>query len=362
MPGGQARDNGGKVAIGKLRIDDPRVPPAAARRLDRWLCSPLRDERDLVFMRIAVVCAAFVGIGAALIYAAPPAIQIALAPVYWFVLFTRLSDRFAALLHAIAHRPAFQKRAAWIESAIRYGLSPFFGLSPHLYFALHVGMHHFENNGAHDLTSTAPYRRDNVIDFARYALRFVLLGPIELVLYLRANERTKAANLLAMGTVLHLGVLATLLVVAPIPTFIVFGMPALLMPLALIAGNWAQHALVDPDEPTNLYRNSITLLNSRHNRRCYNDGYHLVHHLRPGLHWSEIPDAFESSLERLVDEDPVVLDGVDGYRDVWLDLMLKRYERMAARMIDLGDRERSIEERVELLRARTRPAAFPAER
>jgi hypothetical protein len=111
------------------------------------------------------------------------------------------------------------------------------------------------------------------VDFARYALRFLFLGPIQLTRYLRAHGRERLARGLAIGTAAHLVGLALLFVLDPAATLVVFGIPALLMPAALMAGDWAQHALVDPDDPTNPWRSSITLVNSRHNRRCYNDGY-----------------------------------------------------------------------------------------
>jgi hypothetical protein len=130
------------LAAQQLRIEDPRVPPEPHGPLDALLLRPLRDPRDLVFLRIAATCAAFVAAGALVLYAAPPKALFALGPIYLLVLFTRLTDRFSVMLHAIAHRPTFRPGCEWLASAIRWSLSPFFGLSPHLYFALHVGMHH----------------------------------------------------------------------------------------------------------------------------------------------------------------------------------------------------------------------------
>jgi len=40
----------------------------------------------------------------------------------------------------------------------------------------------------------------------------------------------------------------------------VFGLPLLFLRIALMVGNWGQHAFVDCDEPDSDYRSSVTLV------------------------------------------------------------------------------------------------------
>ena len=60
-------------------------------------------------------------------------------------------------------------------------------------------------------------------------------------------------------------------------------------------GNWTQHAFVDGEDPGNAYKNSITCINVKYNKKCWNDGYHISHHIRPAMHWTEHPTFFQKT-------------------------------------------------------------------
>ena len=96
----------------------------------------------------------------------------------------------------------------------------------------------------------------------------------------------------------------------------------------MMAGNWAQHAFIDPGTPGNCYRNSITCINSGYNKKCWNDGYHIGHHLYPSLHWTEMPGEFLNNLEKYKMEDAIVFRKLD-YFLIWLLLMTNSYTTLA---------------------------------
>ena len=121
----------------------------------------------------------------------------------------------------------------------------------------------------------------------------------------------------------------------------------------MMAGNWAQHAFVDQGSPANNYRNSITCINSTYNRRCFNDGYHIGHHLKSTRHWTEMPTELAQNLRRYEAEGAIVFAGIDFF-GVWLLLMLGRYDSLARRFTALGERHPPTEEIIALLRSRTR--------
>jgi len=75
----------------------------------------------------------------------------------------------------------------------------------------------------------------------------------------------------------------------------------------MMAGNFAQHAFVDAAQPENPYRNSLTCINSTYNRRCFNDGYHIGHHVKATRHWTEMPADFIANRERYAQEDAIVI-------------------------------------------------------
>ena len=81
----------------------------------------------------------------------------------------------------------------------------------------------------------------------------------------------------------------------PMATLVVFVVPFVTIRFLMMAGNWGQHAFVDRDEPDNDFKSSITCINSRYNRRCYNDGYHIIHHIKPTMHFAEMDVEFEEN-------------------------------------------------------------------
>jgi fatty acid desaturase len=136
-------------------------------------------------------------------------------------------------------------------------------------------------------------------------------------------------------------------------TLVVFVAPFVLCRFLMMAGNWTQHAFLDLADPANPYRNSLTTINTRYNRRCFNDGYHIGHHVKANRHWTEMPDDFLANVATYRDQGAVVIDGLD-YFQIWALLMLKRYKTLAAHYVDLGATRRSEAEIITLLRERTR--------
>ena len=128
--------------------------------------------------------------------------------------------------------------------------------------------------------------------------------------------------------------------------------PFVITRFAMMAGNWAQHAFIDESAPENNYRNSITCINCGYNRRCFNDGYHIGHHLKQTRHWTEMPEDFRKNIGTYAAEQAIVFTGIDFF-GVWFCLMLKRYDWLALRVVELGPTPRSQEEIIAMLRART---------
>ncbi len=141
-------------------------------------------------------------------------------------------------------------------------------------------------------------------------------------------------------------------------TLAVFILPFLLIRFLMMAGNWAQHAFIDLSDPSNCYKNSITCINSYYNKTCFNDGYHIGHHLKPNLHWTEMPVDFQNNIEKYVANGAVVFEGTDFFM-IWFMLMTKQFKNLASHYVDLNKQFQSQEEIIVFLKSRLQKYSFP---
>jgi fatty acid desaturase len=332
---------------------DPREAPRP--RWARWATPLLNDPRDLVFVDLMLRCAVLAVAGVALFFAGP--LFWYLAPVYWVLYVAVLLDRFTLMLHCTSHRQLFRPRYAWLNQVIPWVLAPFLGQTPEAYFAHHIGMHHAEENLAADLSSTMRFRRDRIGHWIRYYVRFLAVGFLELVRYFVRKRRWRLLRRILAGAAAYWTAVLVLFWVNPAATLAVFIGPLLLMRTLMMMGNWAQHAFVCSEQPANPFRASLTCVNTRYNRRCFNDGYHAIHHQQPRLHWSEHPVEFDRQAADLGRQDAIVLSGLDFFQ-VWALLMAGRWQRLARAFVQLpGAPERSEADVIALLKGRVLPIA-----
>jgi fatty acid desaturase len=236
-------------------------------------------------------------------------------------------DRFILMVHNTSHRPLFKKRWAWMNNYILWVLGPFFGQTPETYFAHHIGMHHPENNLEEDLSSTMPFQRDNALHFLRYYFSFMAFGLPELTRYLTKRDRKKMRTRMLFGEIGWLVAMAALLFVNWRATVVVVILPVVIVRFLMMAGNWGQHSFIDARTPDVAYRNSIVVLDKRYNTRCFNDGYHIGHHIKATRHWTEMPEDFEANRATYAREAAIVFRDV-GYFGVWWRLMTHQYRSL----------------------------------
>lgn len=338
----------------ELTLTDPTAQTAApARRYERWMLGLINDPRDLPFVRLSLGASLVLMPWAAYLYW-PGRFRWWIAACYFAVNFFVFFDRFILMLHNTSHRPLFKRRYGRLNRYIPWCLGPFFGQTPDTYYVHHIGMHHPENNLEDDLSSTMRYQRDSFLHWLVYFMRFFLLIHVEIARYLGRRRRFRLLKRMLVGELGWWLLVAGLMVVNWRATVAVFIAPFLTARILMMAGNWAQHAFVDPADPGNPYLNSITCINSRYNRRCFNDGYHIGHHIKANRHWTEMPADLVATRHEYARHRAVVFAGIDFFV-VWLFLMLKRYDWLAARYVDLGDERLSQEDVVTLLRRRTKP-------
>ena len=316
-------------------------------------CGFVNDPRDLPFIRLSVTATLTLVPIAVLLYV-PGFFRWWLGLAYFALNFFLFFDRYILMLHNTSHRVLFKKRYAVLNRYIPWVLGPLFGESPDTYYAHHMGMHHPEGNLKKDLSSTMPYRRDSFGHFMAYFLRFFLAIYFELSRYLFRERRLKLLRRMWIGEGTYLLAVICLAFVNWRATLCVFIIPLCVARFLMMAGNWGQHAFVDPNDAANDYRNSITCVNGRYNRRCFNDGYHIGHHVKPNRHWTELPGDFLTNKEEYARQGAIIFHTIDFFV-VWLFLMLKRYDWLARFYVEIDGQNRSKDEVMALLRSRTAP-------
>jgi len=337
-----------------IELTDPTsAGPTRDSALNRAALAMIKDPRDLPFVWLTL-SASLVLIPFAVFLYLPGQFRVWLAAIYLVVLLAVFFDRYILMLHNTSHRRLFTGRWTFLNHYIPAVLGPLMGQTPYTYYAHHIGMHHPENNLPDDLSSTMKYRRDSFRGFMRYFLEFFFLGIFQLTRYHWTRRRTRLFRMALVGELSWYAIIVGLCVVNWQATLAVFIIPFLLCRFLMMAGNWVQHAFIDPRDPSNPYLNSITCINSRYNRRCFNDGYHIGHHIKSNRHWTEMPVEFRDNLARYRDEDAVIFEGTD-YFIIWLNLMTKRYTWLADRFVDLREDKRTRDEIIALLKARVEP-------
>jgi hypothetical protein len=333
-------------------LSDPTYqPPATPGVRERIAEGFIHDRRDIPFLGLmALLTITVIPTGLALYLPGPfrwwlGAVHLGL--ILYFI------GPFILMLHNTSHRRLFKRPYGWLNAYIPWVIGPFFGESPETYFGHHVGMHHPENNLEDDLSSTMRFQRDSAVDFARYFFEFMTLVFFRLIAYFARKRRKNLMMRVAVGETLFYAVMVALCFVNWRATLFCFVLPFLIARFGMMAGNWAQHAFIDAASPENCYRNSITCINSTYNRRCFNDGYHIGHHLKATRHWTEMPEDFQRNIRSYDAEGALVFTGVDFFL-VWAALMLHRYDWLARRVVQIGETPRPHDEIVAILKARTK--------
>jgi len=327
-------------------IGEVELPSGA---LDKWIVTFLRDPRDLKVVKFAAFASIAVIPFAITFFLWDFPLWMALP--YWAIVGS-LADRVGLTIHVLIHNPLFKSKL--LEQYIPGFMCLFFGHTPHTFYIHHVGMHHVESNMLDDTSTTVPFQRDSIRDFLYYWMRFMFVGHYDLGSYHYRRNRMKLLRTFFIVEFSHHAAVLALFLWKPAAAVIVFIGPILVMRYAMMAGNWAQHAFVDADDPDNEYKKSINLIHARHNRRCWNDGYHIVHHIHPTMHWSEMPAWFEANKETFIKEGAIVFSGIKGYQEVWMLLMTHNYDRLARHYVQLGPNKLSHDEVVAFLKSRTR--------
>src|SRR5882724_13531657 len=320
----------------------------------------MNDQRDLPFIHLLTAIHILVIPVAILLYT--PALQgwywwLAYIP-YFYISQMYFKGRFGLMLHCISHRKLFKKGHTWLYNYIIWFVCPFFGHTPETYFVHHMAMHHVENNMLDDASSTLPFKRDSLVDFLKYLGRFLFLGFRDTFMYLFDRKRKKLYMRLSFGEISFYILCIAMCFVNLKATIFIFIIPFIFARVVMMLGNWTQHSFIDKNDPENNFTSAINCVNTPYNKMCWNDGYHTVHHLRPAMHYTEIPVEFLKIKDEMASQKTLVFDGIH-YLHIFIYLMTKRYDKLADNLVNIDNMFTSREEAIALMKERTKKIILP---
>lgn len=340
-------------------LTDPvYIPKEKFNWYERFWLKIINDKRDLPFIHLLTVIHLTVVPVAILLFT--PLFQgiwwwVAVVP-YFYVSQLYFKGRFGLMFHCICHRKLFKKPYQWLHGYITWIICPLFGHAPEGYFSHHMGMHHIENNMEDDTSSTMRYQRDSVRHFLAYFFKFLFVGVKNTILYLYYRKRKKLYMRLTVGEYVYIVFCIAMCFVNLKATLAVFIIPLLFARLVMMLGNWTQHSFIDHSSPDNLYTSSINCINTKYNDTCWNDGYHIIHHLRPGMHYTEMPAEFLKRKDEFAKNRAIVFDGIH-YLHIFIYLLTKRYDKLADNLVNINNMFQSREEAIRVMKERTRRIA-----
>ncbi len=337
-----------------ILTDPVFLKPRNYNRLDNFFIRFIRDERDLPFIYFTIGITLFLIPYAVLLFSRLLAGRYwpAAAVIYMIINAVFFIGRFSLMFHCTAHRTLFKKQYNYLNSLLPYVIAPFFGHMADTYYAHHIGMHHPENNLRDDESSTMPYQRDSLKSFLLYLSKFIFRGLYGLASYFKKKNRKKLMYSAIRGEIFFIFFSLVLCCFNWHAAFCVFIFPYFFYRLIAMLGNWAQHAFIDPADPGNAYKNSMNCINSKYNRICWNDGYHISHHLKPTMHWTEHPAYFQKTAGKYIENNAVVFSKID-IMMVAVLLLAKRYDLLARNFVNIGNRFASDEAVIAFLKERT---------
>jgi fatty acid desaturase len=235
---------------------------------------------------------------------------------------------------------------------VEFFLGYLFGNVPELDRTVHVRLHHKENSGPDDPLSSSDYDRTSRLDFLWYLSDniWTVLGFAPYAYFkARGDQENRRRMLWGMARYyVYFGVV--FLYDWRIGVLYVLG-PLLLMNFITAITAWVQHAFYDPEHPEDYFANTVTHFDDLN---FMNEGYHLCHHHRASLHWTEMPAHMERIRGKMRESGSLVFQDLD-VMELFLELtVLRRMDVLAEKLVPWEPMNR--EQRVALLAKRTKYA------
>src|SRR6266403_5951674 len=314
----------------------------------------LQDSRDIPALRL-MVSLSLTAVPIFLIQLVLGKPRLLLAIAFYLSLYGLKFQRFVRMFSA-SHVEAHRRQGYFSEKYdkvfgryLEFFLGHLYGYIPELGRTAHVCLHHRENSGPDDTRSTMGYDRTSRLDFLWYLSDniWTVLGLAPYAYFkARGDEKNRRHMLWGMARFYaYFG--AVFIYDWRIGTMFVL-VTLLCMNFINAITAWVQHAFCDPQRPEDYFSNSVTVVDEVN---FMNEGYHLCHHHRASLHWTDMPIHFERIRDRMREAGSLVFRDLD-FMGLFLELtVLRRMDVLAEKLVPWEPLNH--EQRLALLATRT---------